>query len=300
MRIQADDILRTKNFIAVDNTDFVSRETSLTNVVVYYSLDGGAATIMTTPTVAAIDATNMPGVFKLAIDEAGMVTLGASVVSAELVIHITADEMAPVTISIVVVGVVEANTTVAPHNLFIKKGTTSNIITGRLFDATTGEPYLNATIANLEMKIYTNDTSEISQLQDWTALTALAMITTAWTENYAIELDSGVYRFDIPDGSVDVATQAAEILIRETSGLIKEARITIQTDPVPADSNGVILTDNAITAAKFDESTAFPIKSADTGATQIARTGADGDTLETLSDEVAALPAAAEGPQIND
>ena len=44
--------------------------------------------------------------------------------------------------------------------------------------------------------------------------------------------------------------------------------------------------DDIITAAKFDESTAFPVKSVDTGATQIARVGADGDTLETLSDQI--------------
>lgn len=49
---------------------------------------------------------------------------------------------------------------------------------------------------------------------------------------------------------------------------------------------GVTLANDAITAAKFDESTAFPVKSADTGATQIARVGADGDTLETLSDQL--------------
>lgn len=46
------------------------------------------------------------------------------------------------------------------------------------------------------------------------------------------------------------------------------------------------LADDAITSAKFDESTAFPLKSADTGATQVARTGADADTLETLSDQI--------------
>lgn len=51
----------------------------------------------------------------------------------------------------------------------------------------------------------------------------------------------------------------------------------------------VNLADDAITAAKFDESTAFPITSADSGSTQIARTGADGDTLETLSDEIAVI-----------
>lgn len=46
------------------------------------------------------------------------------------------------------------------------------------------------------------------------------------------------------------------------------------------------LADDAITASKFDESTAFPLKSADTGATAVARTGADSDTLETLSDQI--------------
>ena len=46
------------------------------------------------------------------------------------------------------------------------------------------------------------------------------------------------------------------------------------------------LADDAITAAKFDESTAFPVKSADTGSTKIARVGADSDTLETLSDQL--------------
>ena len=48
------------------------------------------------------------------------------------------------------------------------------------------------------------------------------------------------------------------------------------------------LANNAITSAKYDESTAFPVKSTDSGSTQIARVGADGDTLETLSDEIAA------------
>jgi hypothetical protein len=49
---------------------------------------------------------------------------------------------------------------------------------------------------------------------------------------------------------------------------------------------GVSLADDAITSAKFDETTAFPLASADTGATEVARTGADSDTLETLSDQI--------------
>ena len=54
------------------------------------------------------------------------------------------------------------------------------------------------------------------------------------------------------------------------------------------------LANDVIKAASFDESTAFPLKSADTGATQVARVGADGDTLKTLSDEIAAKMATAE------
>jgi hypothetical protein len=49
------------------------------------------------------------------------------------------------------------------------------------------------------------------------------------------------------------------------------------------------LADDAVTAAKFDESTSFPVKSADTGSTKIARVGADSDTLETLSDQLDTL-----------
>jgi hypothetical protein len=49
---------------------------------------------------------------------------------------------------------------------------------------------------------------------------------------------------------------------------------------------GVTLANDAITAAKFDETTAFPLKADDSGATQVARVGADGDTLETLSDQL--------------
>lgn len=51
----------------------------------------------------------------------------------------------------------------------------------------------------------------------------------------------------------------------------------------------VNLAADAITASVYDESTAYPLKSADTGSTEVARTGADSDTLKTLSDEIGAL-----------
>lgn len=73
----------------------------------------------------------------------------------------------------------------------------------------------------------------------------------------------------------------------------RDDAIKAKTDNLPGSPAAVgsemNLADDAITAAKHDETTAFPLKSADTGATQVARTGADGDTLEDLSDQLDAV-----------
>ncbi len=65
---------------------------------------------------------------------------------------------------------------------------------------------------------------------------------------------------------------------------------TVKTDTaaILADTGteGVKIAADAITSAAFDESTAFPLKAADSGSTYVARTGADSDTLETLSDQM--------------
>ncbi len=72
--------------------------------------------------------------------------------------------------------------------------------------------------------------------------------------------------------------------------------IKAKTDTIPASpaavGSAMTLADDAITSAKFDENTAFPLKFADAGLTAVARTGADSDTLETLSDEIANLDSA--------
>lgn len=55
--------------------------------------------------------------------------------------------------------------------------------------------------------------------------------------------------------------------------------------------DAMTLADDAITAAKYDEATAHPLAQADAGSTAVARTGADADTLKTLSDEIAGIEA---------
>jgi len=50
---------------------------------------------------------------------------------------------------------------------------------------------------------------------------------------------------------------------------------------------------DAIKAVSYDESTAFPLAQADATTSAVARVGADGDTLETISDQLDAVPDAA-------
>jgi hypothetical protein len=96
---------------------------------------------------------------------------------------------------------------------------------------------------------------------------------------------AGLTAIDLPDQTMNITGNITGNL----SGSVGSV-----TGAVGSVTAGVTLADDAITASKFDESTAFPLKSADTGSTTVARTGADGDTLETLSDQIDDLPTNAE------
>ena len=128
----------------------------------------------------------------------------------------------------------------------------------------------------------------------------LITIDTSVHADYAV---GGEYAVRIEGATVDGATinawvgafsieRAGGALALLKSGTYGLSAIKTETAAILADTgtDGVKIADDAITAAKFDESTAFPLKSADTGATAVARTGADSDTLETLSDQLDTLP----------
>lgn len=96
MRFQSGVVDQYIYFIAVDVTDLKTRETGLTGFTVYRSRNGGAAASFTTPTVNETDATNMPGVYELLLDED--MTIDAGDDSQAVVLHITHASMAPVTL----------------------------------------------------------------------------------------------------------------------------------------------------------------------------------------------------------
>ena len=103
----------------------------------------------------------------------------------------------------------------------------------------------------------------------------------------AVDVDDLV-RSTTPANTLDVAdTGEAGLDFANIKAASAPTTLTNITVPVvTAITNGVSLANDAITSAKFDESTAFPLKSADTGSTAVARVGADSDTLETLSDQI--------------
>lgn len=68
-------------------------------------------------------------------------------------------------------------------------------------------------------------------------------------------------------------------------------RLDLIIDAIVDDTgtSGVKLADASIGLDTFDNMTAYPLKYPDQESTKVARTGADADTLETLSDEIAAV-----------
>lgn len=95
MRIPSGTVDQYIYFVAVDSTDFTSRETGLSSFTVYRSRNGAAATVYTTPTIAELSNSNMPGVYSLLLDEDMAVAAGND--NEEICFHITHAGMAPVT-----------------------------------------------------------------------------------------------------------------------------------------------------------------------------------------------------------
>ena len=120
-----------------------------------------------------------------------------------------------------------------------------------------------------------------------------------WVIVSSITVDGGTINFVAAIFSIDnrgllrptTAQRTLDVAATGEAGLdfdnIKDATgahtLTNITVPAVTESG---LADDAITSAKYDESSAFPVAASDAGATQIARVGADSDTLETLSDQL--------------
>jgi hypothetical protein len=95
---------------------------------------------------------------------------------------------------------------------------------------------------------------------------------------------------------VTIETETVQLNDLATAAALQTVDDNVDSILADTGTDGVVLANDAITAAKYDESTAFPLKSADTGSTSVARTGADGDTLESLSDQLDVAQADLDNP----
>lgn len=222
------------------------------SLVAYYVRPLGSATQLTlaTQTVTGahsdggfveVDATNMPGVYRLDLSDAICATGVPSVV----VMLKGATNMAPVVLEIQLTDF-DLNTAAI----------TAAGVADAVWDEATADHTTGTTFGALDVNVD-------------------AILADTGTDGVLLSSGTGAKQISLSSGAV---------LLQAT-----QTGVTIPT--VTAITNGVTLADDAITSAKFDESTAFPVKSADTGATQIARVGADSDTLETLSDQIDGISA---------
>lgn len=136
MRIPTGSTDRYIYFVAVDATDMKTREAGLDTFTVWRSRNGLAAVAMTTPTINETNATYMPGVYELLLDEDTTLTAGND--TEEMVSHITHAGMAPVTR---VVELYRPETTEG-HTLSVTSGVCDHVQLVDLCDTT-------ATITNL-------------------------------------------------------------------------------------------------------------------------------------------------------
>lgn len=137
-------------------------------------------------------------------------------------------------------------------------GLANDVITAAAFDESTAYPLKSADTGSTAVARTGADSDTLETLSDqMDAMATVAQVADGvWDETAADHVAAGTTGKAIADILDDTGT------------------------------SGVALANDAITSGKFDESTAYPLKSADTGSTAVARVGADGDTLETLSDQL--------------
>ena len=87
--------------------------------------------------------------------------------------------------------------------------------------------------------------------------------------------------------AVQILVTPAQTIVTDINGFVTATLATSQPNYAPAKAGDLMgIVTSGITSNKYDNSTTFPLAFVDSGATGVARTGADSDTLETLSDQV--------------
>lgn len=87
MDVRSGDLARYLPFLAIAETDLLTKLTGLSAFTVYRARDGATPNLMSTPTIIEADATNMPGLYWLLLDEDMAVTAGNAFEMMAFTIH---------------------------------------------------------------------------------------------------------------------------------------------------------------------------------------------------------------------
>jgi len=156
---------------------------------------------------------------------------------------------------------------------------------------------IDSGVNNIEAKLPTNYIMGSSvQTDKDDEIDAIKVVTDVLPNSGALtDIDAGVNNIE--------AKLPSKTYLTGTTNADGDVQLDEATGALPAGAFAnhptVGLNDDAITASKFDETTAYPIASADSGSTAVARVGADGDTLETLSDQIDGVQTSVDGIQNN-
>jgi hypothetical protein len=213
-----------------------------------------------------IDATNMPGVYRLDLPDA----VCATGVNSVVVMLKGAANMAPVVLEI---QLTDFDLNDASPNVTVAD-IANDAITAAAYDESTAFPIKKADATTTELARLDSASSykaDVSGLATPTNITAGTITTVTNLTN----LPNGT-------GANQISLSGGKVLLQAT-----QSGVTIPT--VTAITNGVSLADDAITSAKFDESTAFPVKKADALTTELARL----DSAASYKADVSAITGAA-------
>jgi len=208
--------------VMVNSTDGYTPVTGVTAPLVWYIKQGGAATNLTTPTWAELDATNMTGLYSLALTAAMTDTVG------DLVVYVKKTDCRDFRASLNIVANLESDT----NTLAVSTNTTLAAVSGTL-NATNGN--LTATNATIKaMSVVLNNTNANLSAAN-TTITSISGITN--TTNATLAAVSGVLN------NTNINVTFANTTIASVSGIGNSTNATV------ASISGITNTSNATIAA---------------------------------------------------
>ena len=172
----------------------------------------------------------------------------------------------------------------ACDNYSVTRGLAGTALPAAAADAAGGLPISDAGGLDIDTILGRITDARMQVLTDWINGGRLDLILDTIAGD-VVNIDGAAMRGT--DNAALAATALTNTTWTDVRAAYLDAAISSRGTADPGDEMN--LADDAITSAKYDELTAFPLASADSGSTEIARTGADSDKLETLSDEIAAL-----------